>query len=281
MTRPRPRSRSCWGVWIMADTPVGRGDPLDVLRRATPARVALGRAGQGLPTAPMLAFQLAHARARDAVHAELDPERMIKALARPAIVVSSAATDRAAYLADPNLGRRLAPGTPALPWGEYDLAIVVADGLSATAVHAHAAPVTEALLARLADLPIAPMVVARQARVAIGDPIGEGLGARLVVVLIGERPGLSAADSLGAYLTWGPRPGRRDSERNCVSNIREPGGLGPAQAADKIAWLVREALRLGFTGVDLKDREEIVPRLDLAGARASATRRIFRGDPGL
>ncbi len=265
----------------MADTPVGRGDPLDVLRRATPARVALGRAGQGLPTAPMLAFQLAHARARDAVRAELDPERMIRALARPAIVVSSAAADRAAYLADPNLGRRLAPGTPALPWGEYDLAIVVADGLSATALHAHAAPVAAALLARLADLRIAPMVVARQARVAIGDPIGQGLGARLVVVLIGERPGLSAADSLGAYLTWDPRPGRRDSERNCVSNIREPGGLAPAPAADKIAWLVRAALRLGFTGVDLKDREEIVPRLDLAGARPSGARRIFRSDPGL
>ena len=265
----------------MAEAPVQSGDPLEVLRRATPARVGLGRAGQGLPTAPMLAFQLAHARARDAVHAELDPERLIEALPRPATVVSSAAGDRAAYLADPNLGRRLAPGTPALPFGEHDLAIVIGDGLSATAVHAHAALVGQGLYARLADLRIAPLVVARQARVAIGDPIGEGLGARLVVVLIGERPGLSAADSLGAYLTWGPRPGRRDSERNCVSNIREPGGLTPAQAADKIAWLIREALRLGFTGVDLKDREATAPRLGEIGLRPSAARRTFRGDPGL
>ncbi len=246
----------------MAEPPVRSGNPFGVMRRATPARVGLGRVGQGLPTAPMLAFQLAHARARDAVHAELDPARLIDALDRPAIVVGSAAADRIAYLADPSLGRRLAAGGPTLPRGEHDLAIVIADGLSATAVHAHAAPVVEALCARLADLSLGPPVIARQARVAIGDPIGEALGARLVVVLLGERPGLSAADSLGAYLTWGPRPGRRDSERNCVSNIREPGGLSVAQAADKIAWLVREALRLGFTGVDLKDREETVPRLD-------------------
>jgi ethanolamine ammonia-lyase small subunit len=239
----------------MAESPVPVGDPFEGLRRATPARVGLGRAGQGLATAPMLAFQLAHARARDAVHAELDVEGLRDALARPSLVVASAAPDRQAYLADPGLGRRLDTQSAALPKGDFDLVIVVADGLSATAVQAHAAAVVDALIARLPDWTLAPMVIARQARVAIGDPVGAALGARLVVVLIGERPGLSAADSLGAYLTFDPKPGRLDSERNCVSNIRAPGGLSHDQAADKIAWLLTEARRLGFTGVDLKDRE--------------------------
>ena len=239
----------------MAEPPVPTFDPFEVLRGATPARVGLGRAGQGLPTAPMLAFQLAHARARDAVHAALDVENVREALDRPAILVDSAAPDRTAYLYDPDLGRRLAPATAALPRGDHDLAIVIGDGLSATAVQAHAAAVVKALRARLSGWAIAPPVIARQARVAIGDPIGEALGARIVVVLIGERPGLSAADSLGAYITWDPKPGRRDSERNCVSNIRDPGGLSPDQASDKIAWLLREARRMGLTGVDLKDRE--------------------------
>ena len=231
-----------------------RRDPFAALRQATAARVGLGRAGQGLPTAPMLAFQLAHARAQDAVHAPLDVDLVRAALDRPSIVVDSAAGDRAAYLQNPDLGRRLdAPASP-LTTGDYDLAIVLADGLSATAVHAHGPALVAALAARLNGWSLASIVIARQARVAIGDPIGEALGARAVVVLIGERPGLSAADSLGAYLTWAPKTGRRDSERNCVSNIRAPGGLSPDQAADKIVWLLREARRLGFSGVDLKDR---------------------------
>ena len=238
----------------MAEPPAG-ANPFEVLRRATPARVGLGRAGQGLPTAPMLAFQLAHARARDAVHATLDVEALRAALDSPALVVHSAAPDRIAYLSDPDLGRRVARATATLPRGDHDLAIVIGDGLSATAVQAHAPPVVAALRARLVGWSIAPLVIARQARVAIGDPIGEALGARAVVVLIGERPGLSAADSLGAYITWAPCPGRQDSERNCVSNIREPGGLSPSQAADKIAWLLKEARRMGLTGVALKDRE--------------------------
>ena len=238
----------------MADPPDRLPDPLAVLRAATAARVALGRAGQGLPTAPMLAFQLAHARAQDAVHAALDVDQLNQALGRPAIVVDSAAPNRAAYLQNPDLGRRLDPRAQGLAKGDYDLAIVLADGLSAVAVQSHGPAVVEALYQRLADWRLAPLVIARQARVAIGDPIGEALGARIVVVLIGERPGLSAADSLGAYLTFDPQPGRRDSERNCVSNIRWPGGLAPDQAADKIAWLLREAKRLGFSGVDLKDR---------------------------
>jgi len=240
----------------MAETPAS-ADPFAILRQATAARVGLGRAGQGLPTAPMLAFQLAHARAQDAVHATLHVEALIDALGEPAIVVQSAAPDRAAYLADPDLGRRLDPATAPLPRGDYDLAIIIADGLSATAVQAHAARVVAALRARLPNWSLAPVVIANQGRVALGDPIGEALGARLVVVLIGERPGLSAADSLGAYVTFDPKPGRRDSERNCVSNIRSPGGLDPDRAADKIAWLLTEARRLGFTGVDLKDRESL------------------------
>ena len=239
----------------MADSPAPLRDPFTALRRATPARIGLGRAGQGLPTAPMLAFQLAHARAQDAVHAALDVERLQAGLALPSRVVGSAAPDRDAYLKDPGLGRRLGPLTDPLPSGDHDLAIVIGDGLSAVAVQAHAAGVVRALSDRLPDWTFAPIVIARQARVALGDEVGQALGARAVLVLIGERPGLSAADSLGAYLTWDPKPGRRDHERNCVSNIRSPDGLSYAQAAGKIAWLLTEARRLGFTGVALKDRQ--------------------------
>jgi ethanolamine ammonia-lyase small subunit len=209
----------------------------------------------------MLDFQLAHARACDAVAASLDVERVLTALPAGSIVVDSAAPDRAAYLQSPDLGRRLAHGGQGLTRGDYDLALVVADGLSATAVHAHAAAVVHALAARMDGWTLAPVVVARLGRVAIGDPIGQALGARCVVVLIGERPGLSASDSLGAYLTWDPKPGRIDAERNCVSNIRLPGGLSPDEAADKIAWLLGEARRLGFTGVQLKDRRTDIAEL--------------------
>jgi ethanolamine ammonia-lyase small subunit len=237
----------------MTDAPLRPVDPFARLRALTSARIGLGRAGQGLPTAPMLDFQLAHARACDAVHAALDVERLRTRISLPSVTVHSAAQDRATYLQNPDLGRRLAEGT-SLDRQDCDLAIVVADGLSATAVAAHAPAVIAALVARLADWSIGPVVIAEQARVAIGDPIGEAIGARAVLVLIGERPGLSSPDSLGAYLTWAPIVGRRDSERNCVSNIRDPGGLPPAQAADKIAWLLREARRLGLTGIALKDR---------------------------
>jgi len=231
-------------------------DPFLALRAATSARIGLGRAGQGLPTMAMLDFQLAHARARDAVHAVLDVHRLQADLATPAPVVDSAAPDRAAYLQYPDLGRRLAGGALPLERGDYDLALVIADGLSAPAVQAHAAPLVQALGIRLPGWRLAPVVIARGGRVAIGDPIGEALGAAIVAVLIGERPGLSASDSLGVYVTWGPRPGRRDSERNCLSNIRSPGGLSAEQAADRLAWLLGEIRRLGFSGVNLKDRKE-------------------------
>jgi ethanolamine ammonia-lyase small subunit len=240
--------------------------PLAALRAATPARVALGRAGMGLPTAPLLAFELAHARARDAVHAALDVPALQAAIPRPSIVVRTGAADRTVYLRNPDLGRRLAPGAPPLPKGDFDLAIVVADGLSALAVTAHAPAVDAALVERLAGWRLAPVAVVTQGRVAIGDPIGEDLGARAVVVLIGERPGLSAADSLSAYITWAPKRGRRDAERNCVSNIRTGGGLEPIDAAARIAWLLGEARRLGFTGVALKDRSD-APALEAASTR--------------
>jgi ethanolamine ammonia-lyase small subunit len=207
-----------------------------------------------LPTGPLLAFQLAHARAVDAVHAALDVEAIRAMIDGPSIVVDSAAPDRLAYLQDPEQGRRLADDTPPLPRQAMDLVIVIGDGLSAKAVNAHAASLVAELVQRLTDWRIAPVVLARQARVAIGDPIGEQMGARCVLVLIGERPGLSAADSLGAYLTWAPASGRRDSERNCVSNIGTDGGLTLPAAADKITWLLKAARELGLTGVDLKDR---------------------------
>ncbi|CAO4172239.1 ethanolamine ammonia-lyase subunit EutC [Methylorubrum populi] len=236
-----------------------RNEAFDRLRRLTPARVGLGRAGQGLPTESMLEFQLAHARAQDAVRAELDLARLGRELPHPFLVVESAAGNRATYLQRPDLGRRLSESVLDLPRGGCDLAIVLGDGLSATAVEAHAPPLLAALLPMLAGWTVSPVIVARQARVALGDPIGERLGARCVLMLIGERPGLSAADSLGAYLTWNPIPGRRDSERNCVSNIRTRDGLHPLAAADKILWLLNEARRLSATGIVLKDRHVALP----------------------
>lgn len=231
----------------MADPPALR----DRLRALTQARVALGRSGHGLPTRALLDFQLDHARARDAVHDVLTTEGFAAALGRPVIEVHSRAHDRATYLQRPDLGRVLAPDSRLDATGDT-LAIVVADGLSATAIHAHAASVVTALVDRLAGWRIAPVVLARQARVALGDEIGAALGVDLVVVLIGERPGLSAPDSLGAYITWQPRRGRRDSERNCVSNIRPPHGLGYATAAAVIAGLLDRARIAQITGVALK-----------------------------
>jgi ethanolamine ammonia-lyase small subunit len=228
------------------------------LRRFTEARVGLGRAGNGLPTAAHLDFQEAHARARDAVHSALDVPALEAALAplgQPVIRVRSAAPDRRTYLMRPDLGRRLAEGEAArLPAAPGAVAFVVADGLCAIGVQAHAPAVLDALLPALRRTPLAPgpVVIAEQARVALGDEIGEAMGAAAVAVLIGERPGLSAVDSLGVYLTWAPRRGRTDAERNCISNIR-PGGLSYGDAAAKLLWLLGAALRLGATGVALKD----------------------------
>lgn len=227
------------------------------LRGATQARIGLGRAGNGLPTAPLLAFQLSHARARDAVHDVLDTTLLAEQLdGCETLIVDSRAGDRAIFLQRPDLGRSLEPASAAhLVRGEYDAVFVLADGLSATAIHVHAAALLGFVIERLAGWRIAPLVLARQARVALGDDIGAALGAAQVVMLIGERPGLSSADSLGAYLTWDPRPGRRDSERNCISNIRPPHGLSYDAAARKLSWLMSEARSRRLSGVALKDEQ--------------------------
>ena len=224
------------------------------LRDYTPARVDQGRTGHSLPTRELLDFQLSHARARDAVHLAFDVNSLLVELNQECIVLASAAPDRATYLHRPDLGRqlhkdsreRLAPYK-----SEYDIAFVIADGLSALAVHRHAAPLLATILPKL-DCSIAPLTIVQQARVAIGDEIGELLGARLSVVLIGERPGLSSPDSLGVYLTWHPRPGRTDAERNCISNIRG-GGLSYELAAHKLLFLINESRRLKLSGVRLKE----------------------------
>lgn len=244
----------------MSDPAVPRRPTLD-LRSLTSARVALGRSGASVPTKPLLDFTLDHARARDAVHAAFDAARLAADLRALGLVVTEArsrATDRRDYLRRPDLGRQLDAGSAELlaqsATEPCQLAIVIGDGLSAAAVHAHAAALVACLRPLLAegDVAIGRVVVASGARVALGDEIGAILGARMVVTLIGERPGLSAPDSLGAYLTFAPKPGRSDVERNCVSNIHKA-GLSYDEAAFKIAWLVREGLSREVTGVALKD----------------------------
>lgn len=239
-------------------------DPWEHLRRHTAARIALGRAGTGLPTTEWLRFGVAHALARDAVHLPLDAQALAAQLAGHAfegVVVESAAEDRATFLRRPDLGRRLSPRSTALlaatPRAACELAVVVGDGLSALAASRHALPLLLELRPRLeaAGLAIGPVAVARQCRVALGDEVGAALQARAVLVLLGERPGLSSPDSLGAYLSWAPAPGLADSQRNCVSNIR-PEGLVYAEAARRIAWLLAEARRIGATGIALKDRSD-------------------------
>lgn len=251
---------------------IGAPDPWAALRAHTAARIALGRSGVSLPTAEVLRFGLAHAQARDAVHLPFDAAALAVALAAHGftpIEVASAAPDRASYLHRPDLGRRLAARSAAAladtaaatasTASPCDVLCVVGDGLSAAAVHRHATALLLALrpLLEAAGRSLGPVVLAHQARVALGDEIGAALRAQAVVMLVGERPGLSSPDSLGAYLTWAPRPGRTDAERNCVSNIR-PEGLPIAAAAARIAWLIGAAARLGATGVCLKDQSAVL-----------------------
>ncbi|HMQ29862.1 MAG TPA: ethanolamine ammonia-lyase subunit EutC [Chloroflexaceae bacterium] len=257
----------------MADESVERADPWEALRRYTNARIALGRAGDSLPTAPQLAFQLDHARARDAVHLPFDAEGVAGELAAaglPVILARSAAPDRATYLKRPDLGRRLdadsrkALAALALPDGaSYDAVFVIADGLSALAVHRHAAALAARVAAALDGLGwrLAPVVVVGQGRVAVADEVGALLRAEQAAILIGERPGLSVADSLGVYLTYGPRLGRTDAERNCISNIHGR-GQSYETAMATLVYLMSEARRLRLTGVELKD--------DRAGRDAAA-----------
>jgi ethanolamine ammonia-lyase small subunit len=241
--------------------PTTDDDPLWIgLRRLTAARIGLKRTGASLATGPLLDFKLAHARARDAVHEALDEAKLIAevaALGLPVLTVSSAAEDRQRYLMRPDLGRQLAPAAEATLTphaGTYDVAFVVADGLSARAVQTHAPPVLAAVLPPLQaeGWQIAPLAVARHGRVALGDAISALLGADCVAVLIGERPGLTAPDSMGAYLTWQPHTGTTDADRNCISNIR-PEGIGYADAAFKLVHLLRCMHARRLSGVQLKD----------------------------
>lgn len=242
-------------------------DPWSDLRAYTAARLALGRAGVSMPTGELLRFGFAHAQARDAVHLQFDAEALAGMLHEDGFAtlqVHSAAPERAAYLLRPDLGRRLDDASvqrlrdaagPS-PTAGSDLLLVVGDGLSSLAVERHARPLIAAIRAGMpADWTLGPIVLARQARVALADEAGALLGARLVAMLIGERPGLSSPDSLGLYLTWKPAVGHHDAQRNCISNIR-PEGLVPAAAAARFWWLAREARRLQLTGVQLKDRSD-------------------------
>jgi ethanolamine ammonia-lyase small subunit len=253
----------------MANPPVTE-NPWQALRQFTAARIALGRAGVSQPTGAQLAFQLAHAQARDAVHRALDAGALAAALATlpglaPALVLHSAAPDRATYLQRPDLGRQLdgpsreAVVAHALP---CDLALVIADGLSALAIEENVVPFLAVLLARLQQeqWAIAPPAIVLQGRVAVGDEVAQLLQARAVVVLVGERPGLSSPDSMGLYMTWQPRVGLLDASRNCISNVR-PAGMAYADAAHTLHYLLSEARRRGLSGIALKDDTDAAPSL--------------------
>ncbi len=243
-------------------------NPLLGLRRLTPARIALGRTGTSMPTGAQLDFQYAHAEARDAVHLPFDPAGLSQQLAergRDSLLLHSAAIDRHSYLQRPDLGRKLSDESAqtlrehacANPGG-VDLAVVVADGLSALAVHRHTLP----FLARMEEQTraegwsLSPVVLVKQGRVAVADEIGELLGAKMVVILIGERPGLSSPDSLGLYFTYNPKVGLTDAYRNCISNVRQE-GLSYGMAAHRLLYLMREACRRQLSGVNLKDEAQV------------------------
>lgn len=233
-------------------------DPWHALRALTPARIALGRVGAGVPTSRHLELQLAQARAKDAVWRPFDVaglEHALLADRHDVIRVHSSARDRREYLARPDFGRRLAAAdveTLATRAGAYDLVFVVGDGLASLAAERHAPTLIRAVMERLGTpWRVAPIVVAELARVALGDEVGAALGAKITVMLLGERPGMSAQDSLGAYVTWAPRLGRTDAERNCVSNVRSE-GLGYEAAARTLSWLLQEVRRREQTGVSLR-----------------------------
>jgi ethanolamine ammonia-lyase small subunit len=239
-------------------------NPWTPWRSTTPARLALGRAGAGMPTDETLRFGWAHAMARDAIHAALDVDALEATLRAQHWEVARArsrAADRTTYLRRPDLGRQLdtedADRLRGLGHYGCDVCIVIGDGLSSLAVARHAAPLLAALRSHLPpETRFAPVLIATQARVALADEAGELFGAMLSVMLIGERPGLSSPDSLGIYLTHAPQRGRHDAQRNCISNVR-PEGLSCDAAAFKLAWLMRESLRRGLTGVGLKDESDL------------------------
>ncbi|WP_150049194.1 ethanolamine ammonia-lyase subunit EutC [Methylomonas rhizoryzae] len=240
-------------------------DPWQVLRRYTQARIGQGRAGCALPTAAQLEFQLAHAAARDAVLQAWSPQALAESVAAmdmPSLILATQAGDRQVYLRRPDLGRQLAAeshqhlaAAKDKLLQPVDVTLIVSNGLSTSAVEAHAPGLLQAVLQayRQAGLQIAPLCLLADARVAVADEIGALLGARLAVIVVGERPGLSAADSLGIYLTYAPQPGKTDAERNCISNIRPPHGLSYAAAAATLRYLSEAALLKGISGVALKD----------------------------
>lgn len=254
---------------VHIDTPENNVDnPWLELRRLTPARIALGRTGTSMPTGAQLDFQFAHAQARDAVHLPFDHAGLSSQLAergRDSLLLHSAAVDRHSYLQRPDLGRRLSDESAqalrdyaeANPGG-VDLAVVVADGLSALAVHKHTLP----FLTRMEEQTYAegwslsPVILVEQGRVAVADEVGQLLGAKMVVILIGERPGLSSPDSLGLYFTYNPKVGLTDAYRNCISNVRLE-GLSYGMAAHRLLYLMREACRRQLSGVNLKDEAQV------------------------
>lgn len=250
--------------------PGSHPDPWQVLNRFTAARIGLGRAGGSQPTKPMLAFQLAHARARDAVQRDLDADTLAAQLAAAGfdfLPLRSAAPDRRTFIARPDLGRILNDEskrlleTRELPAAPYDCALVIADGLSARAIERHAVALLQELCRQLtaAGWRTSPACLVRQGRVAVGDEIGALLPARMTVMLIGERPGLSSPDSLGIYFTYDPMPGRSNAERNCISNVRPPEGLSYALAAHRLYHLMVEARRRKVSGVALKEAAPALP----------------------
>jgi ethanolamine ammonia-lyase small subunit len=252
-----------------APKPIVVTNPWSKLRQYTPARIALGRSGTSLPTTPHLEFQLAHARARNAVHHEINIAALEAALqgrGHATLVLHSAAGNRPVYLQRPDKGRRLddasrealvAAPKPAVP---YEVVFVIGDGLSSFAIEENAAAFLDVMTPALAssNWNIAPLVLVKEARVAVGDEVGELLGAAMVVVLIGERPGLSSPDSMGIYMTLKPRIGLTDESRNCISNVRRE-GLSYEGAAHKLLYLMTEARRRGLSGVQLKDEAEALP----------------------
>lgn len=245
-------------------------DPWNMLSRFTQARIGLGRVGSSLPTAAMLDFSMAHAHARDVIYAPLQTDVLAHELERSGFSTRyawSQAKDRTEYLHRPDLGRRLAPacmeGLRSQSNSTRRVSIVIADGLSSLAPAQHAIPLLRVLSPQLSDWELDDIVLATQARVALGDEIGSLRGAEAVVILIGERPGLNATDSLGAYLTYKPYIGRTDAERNCISNIR-PAGLSYEHAAYKLIYLLHEARALGETGVQLKDNSDAGPHMIFA-----------------
>ncbi|WP_277759454.1 ethanolamine ammonia-lyase subunit EutC [Pseudomonas sp. A34-9] len=261
----------------MEKPPVDPQTPWLELRRLTPARIALGRTGTSLPTRAQLDFQFAHAQARDAVHLPFDHAGLSTQLeerGRESLLLHSAAVDRNSYLQRPDLGRKLSDDSArrlreyaAAHPGGVDLAIVVADGLSALAVHRHTLPFLTRLEEQMSadGWSMAPVVLVEQGRVAVGDEIGQLLGAKMLVMLIGERPGLSSPDSLGLYFTYNPKIGLTDAYRNCISNVRLE-GLSYGMAAHRLLYLMREACRRQLSGVNLKDEAQIQTLESDAGA---------------